>query len=94
MLERSTVHRKLDAKFRVGGMEATDLLVVLIFAAVLNLFLGRLSIGPIFIFGLPGALFCALYYGKRGKPEGYLMHAIKYFTSPGKLRAGERSEVD
>ncbi len=60
MLERSTVHRKLDAKFKIGGMEATDLLAVLILAAVLNLIFGRISIGPIFVFGLPSILFCAV----------------------------------
>ncbi len=92
MLDRSTVHRKLDAKFKIGGMEATDLLAVLIFAAVLNLIFGRISIGPLFIFGLPAILFCALYFGKRGKPDGYLMHALKYFLSPGELRAGEKKE--
>jgi len=92
MLEKSTVHRKLDAKFKIGGMDATDLLAVLIFAAVLNLIFGRLNIGPIIIFGAPGILFFALYFGKKGKPDGYLMHAIKYLLSPGQLRAGEKKE--
>ena len=89
MLKASTVHRNLDAKFKIGGVEAADLLAVLLTGAVMNLIFGRLSIGPIFIFGVPGLLFCALYFGKRGKPEGYLMHALKFFISSGELRAGE-----
>lgn len=92
MLKASTVHRKLDAKFKIGGMEATDLLAVLLVAAVMNLFFGRFSFGPIFIFGLPSILFCTLYFGKRGKPEGYLPHALKYYLSPGQLWAGEEVE--
>lgn len=94
MLKPSTVHRKLDAKFKIGGMDAADLLVVLIFAGVMNLIFGRLSIGPIFIFGLPGLLFVAFYFGKRGKPDGYLLHAIRYYLSPGQLRAGEKTELE
>lgn len=90
MLKTSTVHRKLDAKFKIGGIEATDLLSVLLLAAVMNLVFGQMRIGPLFIFGLPAVLFFALYLGKRGKPDGYLLHAIKYILSPGELWAGEK----
>lgn len=93
MLKTSTVHRNLDAKFKIGGIEAADLLAVLLTGAVMNLIFGRLSIGPIFIFGVPGILFFALYFGKRGKPEGYLMHALKFFISSGELRAGECEDL-
>ncbi len=93
MLKTSTVHRNLDAKFKIGGVEAADLLAVLLTGAVMNLIFGRLSIGPIFIFGVPGVLFFALYFGKRGKPEGFLMHALKFFISSGELRAGEREDL-
>jgi len=93
MLNTSTVHRKLDAKFKIGGIEAADLLSVLLAAAVLNLFLGRFSFGPIFIFGIPGILFFVLYFGKRGKPEGYLLHALKFYLLPGVLHAGSKEEI-
>ena len=90
MLKTSTVHRKLDAKFKIGGIEAADLLAVLFLAAVMNLFFGRINIGPVFIFGFPALLFFALYFGKRGKPDGYLLNAVKYILSPGELWAGEK----
>ena len=77
----------------IGGIDATDLLSVLLCAAVLNLFFGRLSFGPIFIFGLPGILFFILYFGKKGKPDGYLMHAMKFYLSSGELRAGHREDL-
>lgn len=92
VLRTSPVHRKLDARFKIGGIEATDLLAVLILAAVMNLIFGRLTIGPLFIFGLPSVLFVTLYFGKRGKPDGYLLHAIKFYLSPGELWAGSRGE--
>ena len=88
MLETSTIYRNLDAKFKIGGVDASDLLSVLILAAVMNLFVGQFSFGPIFIFGLPAMLFCALYFGKKGKPEGYLQQVIKYYISSGELHAG------
>ena len=87
-LKTSQVHRRLDAKFKVGGVEASDLLGVLILAAILNLILGRVPYGAVFIFGIPAALFVGLYFGKRGKPDGYLQQAIKFHLSSGELRAG------
>ena len=87
-LKTSQVHRKLDAKFKVGGVEASDLLGVLLLAAVMNLILGRVPYSAVFIFGIPAALFVGLYFGKRGKPDGFLMHALKFYLSPGELLAG------
>lgn len=87
-LKTSQVHRKLDAKFKVGGVEAADLLGVLLLAGVMNLFFGRIPYSALFIFGIPALLFVGLYFGKRGKPDGYLQHAIKFYLSSGALRAG------
>ena len=87
-LRTSRIHRQLDAKFKVGGVEAADLLGVLLLAAVMNLILGRVPYGAVFIFGVPAALFMGLYFGKRGKPDGYLQHAIKFYLSTGELKAG------
>jgi len=58
----------------------------------MNLIFGRLPFAPVVVFGLPGLLFCALYFGKRGKPEGYLVHALRFYISSGELHAGERGE--
>lgn len=93
MLKTSTIHRKLNAKFKIGGIDAADLLSVLLCAAIMNLFFGRLSFGPIFIFGFSAVLFFVLYFGKKGKPDGYLFHAVKYYLSPGELRAGHKEEI-
>jgi len=94
MLERSSVHRKLDAKFKIGGVDATDIIAVLLLAGVMNLFFGRMSLGPIFIFGPAGILFLVLYYGKRGKPDGFLASALKYYLSSGRILAGEKKDEE
>ncbi len=87
-LKTSQVHRRLDAKFKIGGAEAADLLGVLLLAGVMNLIFGRIPYGAVFIFGIPALLFVGLYFGKRGKPDGYLLHAAKFYLSPGELWAG------
>ena len=51
-------------------------------------FADRVPYGAVFIFGVPAALFMGLYFGKRGKPDGYLQHAIKFYLSTGELKAG------
>lgn len=93
-LKTSRIHRRLDAKMKVGGIEAADLLVVLILTSILNLILGQIPFGPIFIFGIPALLLVVLYFGKRGKPEGYLLHAIRFHLSDGDLAAGGTEEKE
>ncbi len=91
-LKFSTVHRKLDAKFKVAGLEALDLLCVLILAATMNLLFGRSSMGPYLVFGLPIALTLVLFFGKRNKPDGYLVHLLLFLMTPGFYSAGEKSK--
>lgn len=91
-LKTSEIHRRLDAKFKIGSVEASDLLSVLLLAAVMNLVLGRVPYGAVLIFGIPAALFVGLYFGKRGKPDGYLQHAIKFYLSSGELLAGNKED--
>jgi hypothetical protein len=93
-LKRSTVHRRLDAKFKIGGADASDLMLVLLLTAVLNLFFGRVPYGAVAIFGLPSLIFSGLYFGKRGKPEGFLLSFIKFYLSPGELWAGTYENDD
>ncbi|MBL7556617.1 MAG: hypothetical protein JNM24_12425 [Bdellovibrionaceae bacterium] len=87
--KESTVHRKLDAKIKIGGMEAPDILAILIFASVMNLFFGRTSFSFIFVIVLPAILLCILYFGKRGKPDDYLIHVLRFYLSKGFFAAGE-----
>lgn len=93
-LKASTVHRKLDARLKIAGLEAPDLLVVLILAAVMNLIFGRTSFGLLAVVILPSIMLLVLYFGKRDKPDGYLIHLLKFHLSPGVLSAGEESRQE
>jgi hypothetical protein len=88
-LDSSVVHRNLDAKLKIGGLEALDLLAVLIFSAIMGVFFdGGLS-GFIFIFLVPITLLIFLYFIKRNKPEGFLKDFLRFSLSRGFFSASE-----
>ena len=91
-LERSQVHRNLDGSLKVMGLEAPDLIFVLIIAAVLNLFFGETSLVIPMVLGVPLLLLMVLYFGKKGKPSNYLIHLVRYIVSPGHYSVGEKSK--
>lgn len=87
-LNSSTVHRRLDSKLKIVGMEAHDLLFILLFAAVMNLIFGQTPLGSIMVFVVPIVMAAILFFVKRNKPENYLVHIIKFHIDPGHLSAG------
>ena len=93
-LDSSKVHRNLDAKLKIMGLEAPDLLSVLIFAATMNLFFGKTALALPLVFVFPSLLLVALYFGKKGKPENYLIHLVKYLFSPAYFSAGETGAME
>lgn len=90
-LRSSKVFRKLDAKWKIGGLELPDLLFVLILSAVMNLFFGRTILALPLVIVTPLAVAALLYFGKKNKPENYLIHLARYHLSPGFYSAGENS---
>ena len=89
-LEQSGIYRQLDSKIKIGGMEASDFIFILLVAAILNLIFGRTDIAPWIVFGIPSALAVIVHIGKRGRPDGYLIHLIRYYITPGFYSAGEK----
>ncbi len=87
-LQRSSVHRGLDVRMKVAGMEAIDLIATLILAAGLNLF----RLPSFLVIGLPAAALMTLYFGKRNKPDGFLIHLARYYITPGHYSAGLHSQ--
>ncbi|MFP5519915.1 MAG: hypothetical protein ACLGGX_08425 [Bdellovibrionia bacterium] len=83
------MHRKLDARLKILGFEIMDLMAVFMLAAVSNLLLGQMPFAPVFIFLIPTILAVILYFAKRNKPEGYLVHLLRYISTPGLYSAGE-----
>lgn len=88
-LETSTVHRNLEVKMRVFGLEAFDILSVLIFSAIMNMLFGQTTLAPVFVFILPGLVLMTLVLGKKNKPDDYLIHLVRYLLTRGSYSAGE-----
>jgi hypothetical protein len=87
----SQVHRNLDAKLKIVGMEIHDLLFVLGTASLMNLVFGRTKFALYLVFLLPMVMAVVLYFVKRNKPDQYLIHFFRYFLSPGFFSAAEKS---
>jgi hypothetical protein len=60
----------------------------LILSAILNLF----QLPPVLVIGLPGIALTTLYLGKRNKPDGFLIHLVRYYMTPGHYSAGALSK--
>ena len=88
-IHTSEVQRNLDARFKIGSIEALDLLIALIFAAIMNLFFGGTALEIPLVLGCPALILAAFYFGKKGKPEKFMVHLIRFYLEPGFFSAGE-----
>ncbi len=88
-LDSSIVHRNLDTKLKVVGLEALDLLLVLLLSALMGLFFDGGKLGFIFIFLVPVSLLVFLFFIKRNKPDGYIKDIFKFYLGRGHFSASE-----
>lgn len=88
-LDSSTVHRNLDTKLKVVGLEALDLLLVLLLSAMMGLFFDGGKLGFIFVFLVPAALLVSLFIIKRNKPDGHIKDVLKFYLGRGHFSASE-----
>jgi hypothetical protein len=74
------------------GFEIVDLLVIFLTLSVLNFIFGDGF--KLFFVWLPTlALAASLWIGKRGKPENYLVHWVRFQIKPGVYSAFQDSDV-
>ena len=88
VINTSTVQRNLDAKLKIGNIEAFDLLIALICGAVMNLFFSGTALELPLVIGMPVLILAVCYFGKRGKPEKYLLHLLRFYLETGFFAAG------
>lgn len=77
------VSKCLDKKTKIFGFEMPDLLLVFMLLAVLNLFFGKTDQKLLLVWLPPAILALVLKYGKRGKPENFIVHWLRFQFSPG-----------
>lgn len=88
------VSRCLDKKLMMFGFEVVDILAIFLCLSILNFVFGASHWKLIFVWLPTTTLALVLRYGKRGKPENYLIHWLRFQIKPGILSAfPEPSEV-
>ncbi len=92
MRDESTIHRHLDAKMKLWGMEAPDLLICLVLFAVMSLLFGGTFLEIPLTLGVPFACLFVLILAKRDKPEKFLVHFTKYYLTEGHFSCQERKD--
>lgn len=81
------VSKCLDKKMIIFGFEVPDLLLIFLTLSTLNFLFGTTSMKIVLVW-LPATLLAAiLRYSKRGKPDNYLIHWIRFQIRPGVLSA-------
>ncbi len=91
-IKTTQVSKCLDKKLLIMGYEVPDLLAIFLLLSVLNLTVGQLG-AKLFLVWLPTISFALiLRYGKRGKPENYLVHMLRHKMGPKHLCAFSESE--
>ena len=81
-MRATSVSKCLDRKLVMFGFEVLDLLAVFLLLSVLNLVFGQMP-KWLFVWAPTVSLACILRWGKRGKPEKYLVHWIRFQIKPG-----------
>ena len=86
---RAKIHRNLERRPTLWGLEMQDLVCTALLASVMNLIFGKTAIGAYATFLPPALLGAVLFLCKRGKPDGFLVHLVRYHASPGFYSAAE-----
>lgn len=86
-LKYTVVSKCLDKKLRIAGFEIPDLLILFLTVSILNFVFGRTDM-KLFLVWVPSLLLAGLlYFGKKGKPDNYMVHWLRFQFRPGIMRA-------
>lgn len=81
------ISKCLDRKLVIFGFEVLDLIGIFIALSVLNLLFGQSSLRWLLVWLPTAALAALLRLGKRGKPEKFLTHWVRFQVRPGAYSA-------
>lgn len=82
MLEVSQVNRSLDRKTTILWLELIDIFIIVMSASVLNLFFGQSGFKTYLVYLPTVALAITMILTKRGKPDNFLLHYLRYQLKP------------
>lgn len=81
-LTTSKTFRCLDRKAKIMGFELFDVLMIGVVLSAMNLFVGNVPYRLLVTWTPALALAGVLWVGKRGKPENFLLHYVRFHLSP------------
>jgi len=81
------VSRCLDKKMMIMGFEIPDLLFIFLTMSILNFLFGSTSLKLLFVWLPSFGLALSIRLLKRGKPDNYLVHWLRFQIKPGILKA-------
>lgn len=86
-IRSTSVSRCLEKKIMVMGFEIPDLLAIFLSLSVLNFLFGSTDLKIPLVWVPAASLAIVLRFVKRGKPENYLIHWLRYQLQPGVISA-------
>ncbi len=81
-LNSSKVSKSLDKKLKIAGYEVPDILAMFLMLSILSFIFSEaqykflITWGPVVVFAI------ILRIGKRGKPDNYLVHLVRFLARP------------
>lgn len=88
-LKVTPVSKCLDKKIMLMGFEIPDLLFIFLVMSILNFIFGSTNLKWLFVWMPSTVLAIVIRTSKRGKPENYLVHWLRFQMRPGYLSAFE-----
>lgn len=86
-LKVTEVSRCLDKKMMIMGFEVPDLLFIFLTMSILNFLFGTTNLKWLFVWLPSAAIALTIKFSKRGKPDNYLIHWLRFQIKPGVLTA-------
>ncbi len=86
-LKSTSVSKCLDKKMMIMGFEIPDLLVIFLTISILNFLFGSTGMKFILVWFPSIALVLTIRLTKRGKPDNYLLHWLRFQMKPGIISA-------
>ena len=86
-LKTTEVSRCLDKRMEMLGFEIPDLLIIFITISVLNFIFSTSDMRWLFVWTSSLLLTGIIKWSKKGKPDNYLVHWLRFQIKPGILKA-------
>lgn len=82
-LKTTPVSKCLDKKMLIMGYEIPDLLTIFLLLSLLNFIFGQSNYKLALVWAPTAGVALLLRIAKRGRPDGYLVHWLRFQVKPG-----------